>query len=63
MAQRLKRAFADGVWLAELAELSQSELLPVTVMHAIAPGHIGEAENELFGYIGSKQLLLVLDKL
>jgi non-specific serine/threonine protein kinase len=61
VAHRLKRAFADGVWLAELAELGGSELLPVTILHAIAPGQIGEATRELADFIGSKQLLLLLD--
>ncbi len=61
VGQRLRRGFADGVWLVELAELTRSELLAVSVMHVLAPDHVGESEDDLVGYVGDKQLLLILD--
>jgi non-specific serine/threonine protein kinase len=61
VGHRLRRAFDAGVWLVELAELSKAELLPVTIMHTIAPAYVGEAEDDLIGYVGGDQMLLILD--
>lgn len=62
-ARRLLPAFADGVWIAELAPLSDPGLVAATVAStlglklaagAASPDHVAAA-------LGSKRLLLVLD--
>jgi len=63
VASRLTGAFPDGVWLVELAALSDPRLVPQAVAQALAlpdqPARpVIETLNE---YLGSKKLLLVLD--
>jgi predicted ATPase/DNA-binding winged helix-turn-helix (wHTH) protein len=62
-ARRMLPEFAYGVWIAELAPLSDPQLVPVTVATAvglelpsgaISPEHIAAA-------LGAKQIMLVLD--
>jgi predicted ATPase/DNA-binding winged helix-turn-helix (wHTH) protein len=60
---RLLPRFADGVWVAELAPLSDPDLVPVTVATALgldlAAG--GVTPERVANALGSKQLMLVLD--
>src|SRR5438270_1216832 len=62
-ARRLLPKFADGVWVIELAPLSDPDLVPVTVATelgldlaggVVSPGRVANA-------LAAKQLLLVLD--
>jgi predicted ATPase/DNA-binding CsgD family transcriptional regulator len=67
LAQRVgaeaRRAFADGVWLVELAELRDPELLAVTVADAlgIREESVRWGAGSLAAYLAGKQMLLVLD--
>src|SRR6516162_9164267 len=63
VARQLRPQFADGVWIAELASLSDPQLVPITVAAAfglellsgvISPERIAAA-------VGSKRIMLVLD--
>ena len=63
VARQLLPQFADGVWIAELASLSDPQLVPISVAAVlglelvsgvISPGRIAAA-------LGSKQIMLVLD--
>ena len=63
VARHLLSQFADGVWIAELASLSDPQLVPITVAAAfglellsgvVSPERIAAA-------LGSKQIMLVLD--
>jgi len=63
VASRLVDVFADGVWLVELAALSDPRLVPQAVAKALAlteqPARpVLETLND---YLASKKLLLVLD--
>jgi non-specific serine/threonine protein kinase len=63
VASRLTDAFVDGVWLVELAALSDPELVPQAVAQALG---IKEQPTRpvietLSGHLASKKLLLVLD--
>jgi len=59
VARRLSSTFEDGVWIAELAPLSDSALVLSAVASALG---LGDASAErLAGALGSKRLLLVLD--
>src|ERR1700741_5152613 len=63
VARRLTDAFPDGVWLVELAELSDPGLVPQAVAQAL---EVKEQPTrpviETLGeYLASKKLLLVLD--
>ena len=55
--------FPDGVWLVELASLSDPNLVPLAVMSALdIHEHPGQSPTEvLSGYIRSKGMLIVLD--
>jgi len=62
-ASRLTDAFFDGVWLVELAALSDPRLVPQAVAQALevkvqSTRPVIETLND---YLGSKKLLLVLD--
>src|SRR5712691_516652 len=63
VASRLIDAFPDGVWLVELAALSDPRLAPQAVARALAlPEQPTRAVIEtLSEHLGSKKLLLVLD--
>src|SRR6266568_1904884 len=62
-ANPLVEAFADGVWLVELAALSDPQLVPKAVAQALAltdqPAR--PVIETLSDYLASKRLLLVLD--
>jgi predicted ATPase/DNA-binding CsgD family transcriptional regulator len=62
-AADLGRAFPDGVWVAELADLRDPALLAETVASAL--GHRDESTRWLVGtlidFLTTKQLLLILD--
>ena len=63
VASRLIDAFADGVWLVELAALSDPRLVPQAVAQALAlPEQPARPVLETLGnYLASKKLMLVLD--
>jgi predicted ATPase/DNA-binding CsgD family transcriptional regulator len=62
-ATDLRRGFADGAWLAALDGLHDAALVPKAVMTAL--GLRDESTrwpvSRLLDYVGSKQLLLILD--
>ncbi len=63
MARELRKAFADGTWLVELAALRDQALLPQTVVNAL---RIPEASARapmtiLIEHLRHQQMLLVLD--
>jgi predicted ATPase/DNA-binding winged helix-turn-helix (wHTH) protein len=63
VARHLLPRFADGVWVAELAPLSDPGLVPATVATALGvevSGGAGSVER-LANAVGRKQLMLVLD--
>ncbi|WP_327097708.1 protein kinase [Nocardia vinacea] len=62
-ASQAQRDFADGVWLVELAEVSDAALLVDVVAATLglrdeAPGRLRDV---LVKFLGSRQILLVLD--
>lgn len=62
LAREVRRAFPDGVWLAELGDLQQGRLVAATVTHIL--GIRNESVNplgKLIDYLEDRQLLLVLD--
>ncbi|MCX5215478.1 LuxR C-terminal-related transcriptional regulator [Kitasatospora sp. NBC_00240] len=62
VARQLRRAFPDGVWLAPLAEVGETDLLALTVMEAVGlRSPTQEPVAALTDYLRDKQLLLVLD--
>jgi len=62
-ARQCERIFADGVWLVELAPLSDAGLVPVAVARGL--GLVDERprdlEDELADHVAGRRLLLVLD--
>src|SRR5215831_203702 len=56
-------AYADGVWLVELAALADAELVPQTVAYVLGlKERAGQSFTDtLLGHLASKHLLLVLD--
>jgi predicted ATPase/DNA-binding SARP family transcriptional activator len=63
VARQLLLAFADGVWIAELAPLADPGLVPVTVAVALGLALPAGAESpeRVAAALGAKRLLLVLD--
>jgi len=63
VASRLNDAFADGVWLVELAALSAPRLVPQAVAQAVGVKEepTRPLMETLSDYLASKKLLLVLD--
>jgi DNA-binding winged helix-turn-helix (wHTH) protein len=63
VASRLTDAFPDGVWLVELAALSDPRLVPQAVAQAleVKDQPARPVIETLSEYLGSKKLLLVLD--
>src|SRR5882762_5815824 len=63
MASRLIDAFPDGVWLVELAALSDPRLVPQAVAKAleVTEQPVRPVLETLSDYLVSKKLLLVLD--
>ena len=63
VARRLLSEFADGAWVAELAPVSDPELVPVTVATALglelAAGAM--SAERVANALGRKQLMLVID--
>jgi len=58
-ARHLLPQFADGVWIAELASLSDPQLVPVTVATALGL-ELARGER-IAAALGSKHIMLVLD--
>ncbi|TMJ64175.1 MAG: LuxR family transcriptional regulator, partial [Alphaproteobacteria bacterium] len=63
VARRLLPEFADGVWIIELAPLSDPDLVPVTVATEFGLDLAGGAVSpeRVANALAAKQLLLVLD--
>src|ERR1700720_3438798 len=63
VARRLLPSFADGAWIAELAPLSDPELVPVPVATTLGLDLAGGAlsPERVANALGSKHLMLVLD--
>ncbi len=63
LAAEVLEEYADGVWLTELARLSDAELIAPTLLMVLGlreqPGR--PALQTLIDYLGSRQALLVLD--
>jgi predicted ATPase len=53
--------FADGVWLAELAPLSDPDLVPVTVAQALGLDRKAVSLSHIAAALASKHALIVLD--
>ena len=62
-AHALRDAFADGVWMIELAPVTDPAVVPAVVAHALGVALRGTtgAEAELVDALRSRALLLVLD--
>jgi len=63
VARQLLDVFPDGVWLAELAALSDAQLVPRAVAEAVGLNEqpARPAIETLSDYLASKRILLVLD--
>jgi predicted ATPase/DNA-binding CsgD family transcriptional regulator len=62
VSRQIQRAFSDGVWLVQLAELTKPELLALTVMQALGIRPQGdESVARLIDFLADRQLLVVLD--
>jgi predicted ATPase/DNA-binding CsgD family transcriptional regulator len=63
VAAEVRRAFADGVWLVELAALRDRALLEQTVADAMGlrDRSVRPARSVVMNHVADKQLLLVLD--
>ena len=63
VARQLLPQFADGVWIAELASLSNPQLVPVTVAAAFGLKFVSGvvSPERIAAALGSKQIMLVLD--
>jgi non-specific serine/threonine protein kinase len=63
VARQVRRRFADGTWLVELAALHTGELLPETVLNVLEVQGVsgGQPLESLIEHLADKRLLLVLD--
>jgi predicted ATPase/DNA-binding CsgD family transcriptional regulator len=61
LAWESRRAFADGVWLVELAEVRYPRLLPSSVAIALGLRDTADPVAGLAEFLRDRQLLLVLD--
>jgi predicted ATPase/DNA-binding winged helix-turn-helix (wHTH) protein len=61
LASRLSPTFQDGVWIAELASLSDPALVLSTVAAALGLGDGANTAERLGASLGSRRMLLVLD--
>lgn len=61
LARRLSPSFEHGVWIAELAQLSDPALVLSTVASALGLGDACASREALAGALGSRRMLLVLD--
>jgi non-specific serine/threonine protein kinase len=62
-ARQCERVFADGVWLVELAPLTEPSLVPVAVARGLGLGdELGpDVEQALADHVEGRRILLVLD--
>jgi predicted ATPase len=62
-ANELVKTFRDGVWLVELAPIAAPELVPkaVSIALGVPERSSQEVAETLAGYLGNRQVLLVLD--
>lgn len=62
LGETLRRAFPDGVWLVELAELNDGELLAHAAMSALGlRDESTDPQERVIAHLRDKQLLLILD--
>src|SRR6516165_10402582 len=63
VARQLRPQFADGVWIAELASLSDPQLAPITVATALGLELLSGviSPERIAAAVGSKCIMLVLD--
>jgi len=63
VARHLLPQFADGVWIAELASLSDPQLVPITVASTIGLELVSGvvSPERIAAALGSKRIMLVLD--
>ncbi|MEU4247972.1 LuxR C-terminal-related transcriptional regulator [Amycolatopsis sp. NPDC026612] len=61
IAADVRRAFPDGVWLVELADLGDPHLVPITVATVFGLRGTSDQATGLAEHLEDKQLLLVLD--
>src|SRR6516162_1574600 len=63
VARRLLPQFADGVWIAELASLSDPQFVPITVAAAFGLGLVSGivSPERIAAALASKHIMLVLD--
>src|SRR5438105_15828291 len=62
LASEVRRTFADGVWLVELADLRQGGLLAQTVSSALGiRDESSDPVGTLIDYLRERRLLLILD--
>src|SRR3981081_512190 len=62
-ARQCERIFADGVWLVELAPLTEPSLVPVAVARGLGldDERARDVGAELADHVAGRRLLLVLD--
>jgi predicted ATPase len=53
--------FPDGVWIADLAPLSDPDLVPASVAVALGLTSLEMTAERIAGSVGTKHILLVLD--
>jgi non-specific serine/threonine protein kinase len=65
LARGVSAAFADGVCFVSMAATREPELVPIAVADALRVPRAGDqrVEDRLHAFLGSKELLLVLDNL
>jgi non-specific serine/threonine protein kinase len=63
MAEELRSAFPDGIWLVELASVQDPRQVGATIAEALAKGEYGReiTSASLSAYLFDRQLLLILD--
>src|SRR6516162_605982 len=63
VARQLLPQFADGVWIAELASLSDPQLVPISVAAALGLELVSGvvSPERIAAALGTKQIMLVLD--
>ncbi|WP_216892305.1 LuxR C-terminal-related transcriptional regulator [Nocardia alni] len=62
IANSSRGAFADGIWMVPLAELSQADLIPSTIMATMGEAGPNRTDvDDLIGFLENLELLLVLD--
>jgi predicted ATPase/DNA-binding CsgD family transcriptional regulator len=61
IAADLERAFSDGVWLVELADVTDKRLIAANVADTVGILQVSEPVTALCEFLADRQLLLVLD--